>query len=151
MKKEELLQNWEKVQREYYKQLNRSEMEEKYIEWFDDDEYPLGTISISEMIEELIESELDCRRDDDIEELTETIEHIKSITKTNKIMNVKERKNKKQKPIETITLETYWYEMEDGTTHYDIDAIREEFERIIECLESGDAVEKTTLDMIFGN
>ena len=60
-------------------------------------------------------------------------------------------KNKKQKPIETITLETFWYEMNDGKIYYDIDAIREEFERIIECLESGEAVEKSTIDMIFGN
>ena len=60
-------------------------------------------------------------------------------------------KNKKQKPIETMTLETYWYEMNDGTIHYDIDAIREEFERIIECLESGEAVEKDYIDMIFGD
>ena len=79
MKKKYLLQDWEIVQREYYKQLNRSEMEEKYIEWFDDYEYP-SDMNKDEMIEELIESELDCRRDDDIEDLTETIEHIKSIT-----------------------------------------------------------------------
>tara|TARA_R110002020_G_scaffold412614_2_gene622174 strand:+ start:391 stop:579 length:189 start_codon:yes stop_codon:yes gene_type:complete len=60
-------------------------------------------------------------------------------------------KNKKQKPIETITLQTYWYEMNDGTIHYDIDVIREEFERIIECLESGKAEEKSAIDMIFGD
>ena len=59
--------------------------------------------------------------------------------------------DQKQKPIETMTIETYWYEMDDGTIHYDIDAIREEFERIIECLESGEAIEKSTIDMIFGN
>jgi hypothetical protein len=59
-------------------------------------------------------------------------------------------KKENKKPIETITLETYWYEM-DGTIHYDIDAIREQFEGIIETLESGDAVEKTTLDCIFGD
>ena len=41
--------------------------------------------------------------------------------------------------------------MNDGKIHYDIDSIREEFERIIECLESGEAVEKSTIDMIFGN
>jgi hypothetical protein len=57
----------------------------------------------------------------------------------------------KQKPIKTITLETFWYEMNDGTIHYDIDKIREEFERIIECLESGEAVEKDYIDMIFGD
>jgi len=58
---------------------------------------------------------------------------------------------KEQQPIKTIELETCWYEMDDGTIYYDTDTIREEFERIIECLESGEAVEKSAIDMIFGN
>ena len=70
---------WEIVQRKYYNQLNRCEMEEVYIEWFDDYEYP-SDMNKDEMIEELIESELDCRRDDNIEELKEMIELIKSKT-----------------------------------------------------------------------
>ena len=72
---------------------------------------------------------------------------MKLLTKTNKKMD----KNKNQNPIETMTIETYWHQTNDGTIHYDIDAIREEVERIIECLESGEAVEKTTLDCIFGD
>ena len=34
MKKQDLLQDWEIVQQEYYEQFNRSELEEIYNDWF---------------------------------------------------------------------------------------------------------------------
>jgi hypothetical protein len=82
MKKKDLLQDWEIVQQEYYEQFNRSAVERLYIEWFDDNEYP-SDMNKDEMIKELIESELDFRKDDTIEELKETIEHIEKLNFNN--------------------------------------------------------------------
>lgn len=36
-KKKDLLQDWEIIQQEYYEQFNRSEVEEKYSDWFYND------------------------------------------------------------------------------------------------------------------
>ena len=81
MKKKDLLQDWEIVQQEYYENLNRSEVEEKYSDWFYNDvdviENTLHYMNKSEMINELIQDELRYRADDTIEELKETIAHIK--------------------------------------------------------------------------
>tara|TARA_R110002049_G_scaffold70_3_gene497 strand:- start:5458 stop:5742 length:285 start_codon:yes stop_codon:yes gene_type:complete len=74
MKKKDLLQKWEQVQRSYLSYLDKDELEREHEEWF-------GPTSLDEMINELMESELDCRRDDSIEELKETIEHIKSLSR----------------------------------------------------------------------
>ena len=87
MKKKYLLQDWEIVQQEYYEQFNRSAVEEKYNDWFSSYdnvsnsmfEYPY--MEKSQMIEELIEDKLEYRKDDTIEELKETIEHIKSLSR----------------------------------------------------------------------
>tara|TARA_R110000764_G_scaffold54964_7_gene119893 strand:- start:21 stop:269 length:249 start_codon:yes stop_codon:yes gene_type:complete len=76
--KKRLLEDWEIVQQEYYLQFNRSAVSRLYIEWFDDDDQPLY-MNKDEMINELMESELDCRRDDSIEEIKETIEHVKTL------------------------------------------------------------------------
>jgi uncharacterized coiled-coil protein SlyX len=84
MKKKNLLQDWEIVQQEYYEQFNRSEVEEKYSDWFGNsiEHYPY--MEKSQMIEELIEDELRHRQDDTIEELketlTETIEELHTMT-----------------------------------------------------------------------
>ena len=83
MKKKDLLQDWEAVQKEYYEQFNRSEVEEKYSDWFYNDvdviEKTLHYMEKSQMIEELIEDELKYRADDTIEELKETIAHIEKL------------------------------------------------------------------------
>ncbi len=89
MKKKDLLQDWEIVQQEYYEQFNRSEVEEKYNDWFSayDNvsnsmfEYPY--MEKSQMIEELIEDELEYRKDDTIEELKETIAYIEKLNFNN--------------------------------------------------------------------
>ena len=82
MKKEELLQDWKLAQQEYYEQFSRSSVERLYVEWYDDREYPSDT-SKDEMIGELLESELDDRRDDTIEELKETISYIEKLNFNN--------------------------------------------------------------------
>jgi|TARA_R110000765_G_scaffold286951_4_gene383423 hypothetical protein len=78
MKKKNLLQEWKQVQENYYNYFDVDELQKLYIEWFDDYETPI--MSKDEMIEELIESELDFRRDDSVEDLKETIGHIKSLS-----------------------------------------------------------------------
>ena len=79
MKKKNLLQEWENTQRKFYEYLDRDELERDYMEWFADKEKP-KELTDDAIIEALIESELDYRKDDDADELTETIEHIKSLS-----------------------------------------------------------------------
>jgi hypothetical protein len=79
MKKKYLLQEWENTQRKFYEYLDRDELERDYMEWFADKEKP-KELTDDAIIEALIESELDYRKDDDADELTETIEHIKSLS-----------------------------------------------------------------------
>ena len=83
MKKKDLLQDWEIVQQEYYEHLNRSELEEKYEDWFGNsiEDYPY--MEKSQMIEELLEDELRHRADDTIEELKETIAYIEKLNFNN--------------------------------------------------------------------
>jgi len=79
MKKKYLLQEWENTQRKFYEYLDRDELERDYMEWFADKEKP-EELTDDAIIEALIESELDYREDDNADELTETIEHIKSLS-----------------------------------------------------------------------
>ena len=79
MKKKYLLQDWENTQRKFYEYLDRDELERDYMEWFADKEKP-KELTDDAIIEALIESELDYRKDDNADELTETIEHIKSLS-----------------------------------------------------------------------
>ena len=83
MKKKYLLQDWEIVQQEYYEHLNRSELEEKYEDWFGNsiENYPY--MEKSQMIEELLEDELRHRQDDTIEELKETITYLEKLNFNN--------------------------------------------------------------------
>ena len=83
MKKKDLLQDWEIVQQEYYEQFNRSEVEEKYSDWFGNsiEHYPY--MEKSQMIEELIQDELRHRADSTIEELKETIAYIEKLNFNN--------------------------------------------------------------------
>tara|TARA_R100001463_G_scaffold1738_1_gene7512 strand:- start:847 stop:1092 length:246 start_codon:yes stop_codon:yes gene_type:complete len=79
MKKKYLLQEWENTQRKFYEYLDRDELERDYMEWFADKEKP-KELTDDAIIEALIESELDYRKDDNADELIETIEHIKSLS-----------------------------------------------------------------------
>ena len=83
MKKKDLLQDWEIVQQEYYEQFNRSETEEKYSDWFGNDIEHYPYMEKSQMIEELIEDELEYRKDDTNEELKETISYIEKLNFNN--------------------------------------------------------------------
>jgi hypothetical protein len=83
MKKKDLLQDWEIVQQEYYEQFNRSAVEELYNEWFEESVGFDKHMNKDEMIKELIEDELRHRKDDTIEELKETIEHIEKLNFNN--------------------------------------------------------------------
>ena len=82
-KKKDLLQDWEIIQQEYYEQFNRSEVEEKYSDWFYNDvdviEKTLHYMEKSEMIQELIQDELRHRKNDTIKELKETIAYIEKL------------------------------------------------------------------------
>lgn len=83
MKKKNILKDWEIVQQEYYGQYNRSEIEEKYNDWFIENDSIVGfdkVMNKDKMIEELIADELEYRKDDSVEDLKETIEHIKSLS-----------------------------------------------------------------------
>ena len=83
MKKKDLLRDWEIVQQEYYEQFNRSEVEEKYNDWFFhiyiNEQSVCKSMEKSEMIDELIKDELEYRKDDTIKELKETIKHIEKL------------------------------------------------------------------------
>jgi len=80
MKKKDLLQDWQIVQQEYYEQYNRTEIEEKYCDWFGNIIEHYSDMEKYQMIEELIQDELLHRETDTIQELKETIKHIKKIT-----------------------------------------------------------------------
>jgi len=79
MKKKNLLLDWEDTQREYYEQFNRSQVEEVYMDWFgiNIDHYPY--MEKYQMIDELIEDEFIHRKEDSIDDLIDTIEHIKQL------------------------------------------------------------------------
>jgi len=83
MKKKDLLQDWEIVQQEYYQQFNRSAVEERYNDWFEESVGFDKHMNKDEMIEELIEDELEYRKDDTIEELKETISYIEKLNFNN--------------------------------------------------------------------
>ena len=84
MKKKDLLQDWEIVKQEYYEQFNRSEVAELWEEWFGmNEETPEPYQNKDELIKELIEDELDYRKDDTIEELKETIVYIEKLNFNN--------------------------------------------------------------------
>jgi cytochrome c553 len=82
--KKQLLKIWEQVQFEYYVNLNFAQLSKEYISWFADkpENYLIDTdnkYSRNELINALMESEYDCRVDDDINELDELIEKIEMI------------------------------------------------------------------------
>ena len=90
--KKQMLQIWEQVQFEYYNNLNFAELSKEYISWFADkpEDFLVDTnkevylfqgyeYNRNELISALMESEYDCRIDDDIHELDELIEKIEMI------------------------------------------------------------------------
>ena len=84
MKKKYLIQEWEKVQENYYNYFERDELQKEYNEWFFnlylDENSICEDMTNDEMIKELIKSELEFRIKDNIEDIKETIEHIKSLS-----------------------------------------------------------------------
>ena len=85
MKKKNLLQEWEQVQESYYYYLDRDELERDYNDWFFhiyiDKDSVCKSMTNDKMIEELIADELEDRKTDTNEELKETTEHIKSLSR----------------------------------------------------------------------
>tara|TARA_R110000744_G_scaffold288557_1_gene399559 strand:- start:859 stop:1119 length:261 start_codon:yes stop_codon:yes gene_type:complete len=85
MKKKDLLQEWEQVQESYLSYYDRDELEKEYNDWFFnlyiDKHSVCKTMSNDEMIEELIADELEYRKDDSVEDLKETIEYIKNLSR----------------------------------------------------------------------
>tara|TARA_B110000902_G_C14064660_1_gene496923 strand:- start:300 stop:596 length:297 start_codon:yes stop_codon:yes gene_type:complete len=90
--KKQMLQIWEQVQFEYYNNLNFAELSKEYISWFADkpEDFLVDTnkevylfqgyeYNRNELISALMESEYDCRIDDDIHELDKLIEKIEMI------------------------------------------------------------------------
>ena len=90
--KKQLLKIWEQVQFEYYNNLNFEQLSKEYISWFDDkaENFLVDTnkevylfqgyeYNRNELISALMESEYDCRIDDDIHELDKLIEKIEMI------------------------------------------------------------------------
>jgi hypothetical protein len=57
--KKKTLKEWKETKIKYYNKLNREQLVKDYLDWFDDDHKP-NELTKDEMIEELIESELDC-------------------------------------------------------------------------------------------
>ena len=70
--------NWDKIN-------PRDELEKEYNDWFFnlyiDKHSVCKTMSNDEMIEELIADELEYRKDDSVEDLKETIEYIKNLSR----------------------------------------------------------------------
>ena len=90
--KKQMLQIWEQVQFEYYNNLNFAELSKEYISWFADkpEDFLVDTnkevylfqgyeYNRDELISALMESEYNCRIDDDIHELDKLIEKIEMI------------------------------------------------------------------------
>lgn len=85
MTKKNLLLVWERTQRKFYAYLDRDELEKNYTKWFKQYdnvsesmfEYPY--MEKSQMIDELIEDQIEYRKDDNEYELKETIKNIKSL------------------------------------------------------------------------
>ena len=82
--KKQMLKIWEQVQFEYYNNLDFAELSKEYISWFADKPESFlvdadNEYSRDELISALMESEYDCRIDDDIHELDKLIEKIEMI------------------------------------------------------------------------
>tara|TARA_R100001594_G_scaffold150173_1_gene210359 strand:- start:481 stop:753 length:273 start_codon:yes stop_codon:yes gene_type:complete len=89
MKKKNLLLVWANNKRNYYGQFNRSQIEERYNDWFMglSNTYNINELDFErmlnkdEMIEELIEDELLHRQEDSSEDLEEEINHLNKLTR----------------------------------------------------------------------
>tara|TARA_R100001463_G_scaffold5397_3_gene18585 strand:+ start:131 stop:376 length:246 start_codon:yes stop_codon:yes gene_type:complete len=80
MKKKNLLQEWKQTQEMYYEYFDRDELERDYMEWFGNS-IKNYTYTDDQIIEELITDMLEYRKNDSIEQLKESIEHIKSLSR----------------------------------------------------------------------
>lgn len=139
--KKQLLKIWEQVQFEYYNNLDFAELSKEYISWFADkpENYLIDTdnkYSRNELINALMESEYDCRIDDDIHELDELIEKIEMInfnqnSKLNNIQDIDNTANEIMDQIRDIFDEIDLTHYINNNTDYDIDDLDDRFYTII--------------------
>ena len=147
--KKQLLKIWEQVQFEYYNNLNFAELSKEYISWFADkpEDFLVDTnkevylfqgyeYNRNELISALMESEYDCRIDDDIHELDELIEKIEMInfnqnSKLNNIQDIDNTTNEIMDQIRDIFDEIDLTHYINNNTDYDIDDLDDRFYTII--------------------
>ena len=113
--KKQMLRIWKQVQFEYYSNLNYAELSKEYLSWFAEKPENFNYYSRDELISALMESEYDCRIDDDIHELDELIEKIEMI-------NFNQQKKMKKIKIKLSEI--------DNTTNEIMDQIRDIFDEI---------------------
>ena len=136
MTKEQMLHIWEQVQFEYYSNLNYAELSKEYLSWFAEKPENFNYYSRDELISALMESEYDCRIDDDIHELDELIEKIEMInfnqnSKLNNIQDIDNTTNEIMDQIRDIFDEIDLTHYINNNTDYDIDDLDDRFYTII--------------------
>jgi|TARA_R110000868_G_scaffold23965_2_gene95390 predicted transcriptional regulator len=139
--KKQLLKIWEQVQFEYYNNLDFAELSKEYISWFADKPESFlvdadNEYSRDELISALMESEYDCRIDDDIHELDKLIEKIEMInfnqnSKLNNIQDIDNTTNEIMDQIRDIFDEIDLTHYINNNTDYDIDDLDDRFYTII--------------------
>ena len=139
--KKQMLRIWEKVQFEYYNNLDFAELSKEYISWFADKPESFlvdadNEYSRDELISALMESEYDCRIDDDIHELDKLIEKIEMInfnqnSKLNNIQDIDNTTNEIMDQIRDIFDEIDLTHYINNNTDYDIDDLDDRFYTII--------------------
>ncbi len=127
-----LLNKWEELQIAFLEKLDFKQLHKEYIEWFADEPNNYDFTEEEEtqkiatpkrakyridMINALIESERDYRKDDSREDLAELIKE-----------NKKKRTYKKEIAVEQIVINTSWTRMKNGSVCYDFDIMHQELE-----------------------
>ena len=134
--KKQMLRIWKQVQFEYYSNLNYAELSKEYLSWFANKPENFNYYSRDELISALMESEYDCRIDDDINELDELIEKIEMInfnqnSKLNNIQDIDNTTNEIMDQIRDIFDEIDLTHYINNNTDYDIDDLDDRFYTII--------------------
>tara|TARA_R110002111_G_scaffold160682_1_gene227176 strand:+ start:174 stop:611 length:438 start_codon:yes stop_codon:yes gene_type:complete len=134
--KKQMLRIWKQVQFEYYSNLNYAELSKEYLSWFANKPENFNYYSRDELISALMESEYDCRIDDDINELDELIEKIEMInfnqnSKLNNIQDIDNTANEIMDQIRDIFDEIDLTHYINNNTDYDIDDLDDRFYTII--------------------
>ena len=134
--KKQMLRIWKQVQFEYYSNLDYAELSKEYLSWFAEKPENFNYYSRDELISALMESEYDCRIDDDINELDELIEKIEMInfnqnSKLNNIQDIDNTTNEIMDQIRDIFDEIDLTHYINNNTDYDIDDLDDRFYTII--------------------